>query len=98
VLLRIQRGTRADFERLKGVLAAYPGDFEVQVLILPEGTYDVLFLPYSVTPSMKFLDAVKKAMPQAKMDIFGNFDEAEAFEDHVLSGDDGLERELAPAV
>lgn len=73
VLIKVDRATRPEMERLRDVLKSYPGEYEVQLQIMPICDQSLQFLPYTVDPNQQFSSAVVKAVPQAKMEVFGNF-------------------------
>ena len=73
VLIKVDRATRPEMERLRDVLKSHPGEYEVQLQIMPICDESLQFLPYTVDPNQQFSSAVVRAVPQAKMEVFGNF-------------------------
>jgi len=100
VVIKIARATRVEMERLKEVLKAHPGDFEVQLQVMPEGAEGLQFLPYAVDPNPQFTLAMEKALPQAKVEVFfsGNYEPLDVIEAPIIESSPGLERQPCPSV
>jgi DNA polymerase-3 subunit alpha len=98
VLVRVSRATRIELERLRDVLKAFPGDYEVQLEIQSAGQEGLQFLPHSIHPSPEFATAVQKTLPQAKIEVFGNSESSEMLGSRESSSLSATEREPCPAV
>jgi DNA polymerase-3 subunit alpha len=84
VLIKMYKGTKEQLESLEHILRQYRGEFEVQLQVMPSEDNPPLYIPITVEPSAIFKQSVENALTQAKVEVFGQYEE-EVAPDPVLA-------------
>ena len=78
VVISVNRATKPQLRDLISVLKEYPGEYEVQLQVLPNDIHLPIYIPVSVKPTPKLKEAVRRTLGQARTEVYG---EASEYED-----------------
>lgn len=86
VVISVNRATKPQLRDLIAVLKEHPGDYEVQLQVLPPDIHLPIYIPVSVQPTPKLKEAVRRTLGQARTDVYGEASEYEDEEEIALAG------------
>lgn len=78
-VIKLRRATRDQLVRLREVFDSHPGEAEVVIQVEPIDENPLIHIPVAVNPHNGFADAVRKAVPGAKVELMGFGMDAEEF-------------------
>ncbi|MBX3117648.1 MAG: DNA polymerase III subunit alpha [Fimbriimonadaceae bacterium] len=74
VCIEVYRATQPQLAKLKKLFRQHPGDYEVQIQVMPKESYLPVYLNATVEPSTDFVNAIKEALSKADVKIIGATD------------------------
>lgn len=86
VVISVNRATKPQLRDLVSVLREHPGEYEVQLQVLPNDLHLPIYIPVSVEPNAKLKEAVRRTLGHARTEVYGQASEYEDGEEVALAG------------